>query len=255
MEAGPKACGLTRGSGASATPEDPLASRFGNRRDGRDRARGGSDLVRSCLYVGEVRHERLEPFPNRFRYRLFMAYADLAELDRVFRGRWLWGVERRTLVSFRRADHMGDPSLPLDSVVRERVEAECGFRPSGPIALLTQLRMLGFVFNPVSFYFCFDAAGERVEALVAEVTNTPWKQFELEISALAGGRAVFRAQLSLARREITGCALARTLARQPLAPARLFAAIYWQALRLALRGAPFHSHPRRSAGATEVGPT
>ena len=132
--------------------------------------------MRSCLYVGEVRHERLEPFPNRFRYRLFMAYVDLTELERVFRGRWLWGVARHTLMSFRRADHMGDPALPLDDVVRERVEAECGFRPSGPIALLTQLRMLGFVFNPVSFYFCFDPAGERVEALVAEVTNTPWNE-------------------------------------------------------------------------------
>lgn len=254
--------------------------------------------MRSCLYVGELRHARLEPFVHRFRYRLFFACLDLGELDRVFRGRWLWGVERRALASFRRADHLGDPARPLDEAVRERVEAETGVRPSGPIALLTQLRLFGFVFNPVSFYFCYDPAGERVEAIVAEVTNTPWnerhcyvlrrnarelsfrtrKEFhvspflgmELEyawcfsepgerldvaISDLEGGRPVFHAELSLARREITGASLARTLARQPFATGKLFAAIYWQALRLALRGAPFHPHPHRRAGAPEATPT
>jgi DUF1365 family protein len=66
--------------------------------------------------------------------------------------------------------------LPLDQAVRDRVEAELGFRPAGPIRLLTHLRYFGFCFNPVSFYYCFDAAGERVEALVAEITNTPWKE-------------------------------------------------------------------------------
>lgn len=251
--------------------------------------------MRSCLYVGEVSHARLQPFAHRFRYRLFMACLDLGELDRVFRGRWLWGVERRRLACFRRADHLGDPARPLEEVVRERVEAETGFRPSGPIALLTQLRLFGFVFNPVSFYFCYDAAGERVEAIVAEVTNTPWNErhcyvlrrrgaalafrtpktfhvspflgmdleyawhfsepgerLEVGISDLEGGQPVFHAQLSLVRREITGLSLARTLARQPFATATLFAAIYWQALRLALRGAPFHPHPRHRAGAPEA---
>jgi len=251
--------------------------------------------VRSCLYVGEVRHARLRPFAHRFRYRLFMACLDLAELDRVFRGRWLWGVERRRLASFRRADHLGDPALPLEQAVRQRVEAESGFRPSGPIALLTQLRLFGFVFNPVSFYFCYDPAGERVEAIVAEVTNTPWNErhcyvlrregaalefrtpkafhvspflgmdleyafrfsepgerLEVGISDLESGQPVFHAQLSLARREISGPSLARTLARQPFATATLFAAIYWQALRLVLRGARFHPHPQRRAGAPEA---
>jgi hypothetical protein len=244
-----------------------------------------------------VRHARLRPFEHRFRYRLFMAFLDLDELDRVFRGRWLWGVERRTLASFRRADHLGDPALPLAQVVRDRVEAETGCRPSGPIALLTQLRLFGFVFNPVSFYFCYDRAGERVDAVLAEVTNTPWnerhcyvlrrdgpelrfrtrKEFhvspflgmdleyvwrfgepgerlEVGISDLEDRRPVFHAELCLARREITGPSLARTLARQPLSTAKGFAAIYWQALRLALRGAPFHPHPRRHAGATEASP-
>ena len=51
---------------------------------------------------------------------------------------------------------------------------QTGARPQGPIRLLTQLRSFGHCFNPVSFYYCFDAGGERVQAVVAEVTNTPW---------------------------------------------------------------------------------
>jgi hypothetical protein len=58
--------------------------------------------------------------------------------------------------------------------VRDVVQEQTGARPEGPIRLLTQLRSFGHCFNPVSFYYCFEPGGERVQALVAEVTNTPW---------------------------------------------------------------------------------
>jgi DUF1365 family protein len=58
--------------------------------------------------------------------------------------------------------------------VRELVAERTGTRPHGPIRLLTHLRYFGHCFNPVSFYYCYDAAGERVSAAVAHVTNTPW---------------------------------------------------------------------------------
>jgi DUF1365 family protein len=54
------------------------------------------------------------------------------------------------------------------------VAARTGSAPAGPVRLLTNLRYFGHCFNPVSFYYCFDEPGERVEAVVAEVTNTPW---------------------------------------------------------------------------------
>lgn len=63
---------------------------------------------------------------------------------------------------------------PLDESVRQLVEAATGHRPAGPIRLLTQLRYFGYVLNPVSFYYCFDSTGLVVEAVVAEVNNTPW---------------------------------------------------------------------------------
>ncbi len=64
--------------------------------------------------------------------------------------------------------------MPLDVAVRDLVEGKTGRRPAGPIRLLTHLRYFGYCMNPVSFYYCFDAAGEKLETVVAEVHNTPW---------------------------------------------------------------------------------
>jgi len=105
-----------------------------------------------------------------------MAWLDLSELDEVFRGRWLWSTRGPALAWLRRADYLGDPRVPLDQAVRERVERETGIRPRGPVRLLTHLRTFGHCFNPVSFYYCYDTAGEHVETVVAEITNTPWNE-------------------------------------------------------------------------------
>jgi len=132
--------------------------------------------LNSAIYSGLVRHRRLRPRRHEFDYRLFMLYLDLDELDRVFADRWLWSVERPNLVSFRRRDHMGPQDVGLDEAVRRRVRQSTGVRPAGPIRLLTHPRYLGYVFNPISVYYCFDAAGERVQAFIAEVSNTPWNE-------------------------------------------------------------------------------
>ena len=130
----------------------------------------------SCIYEGEVWHRRFTPVRHVFRYRLFLLYIDLDELPTVFRGRWLWSVERFNVASFRRGDHFGPPDQPLAESVRELVQARLGWRPEGPIRLLTHLRYFGFSMNPVSFFYCFDRTGEVVEAIVAEVNNTPWNE-------------------------------------------------------------------------------
>jgi uncharacterized protein len=124
-------------------------------------------MTASAIYEGTVRHRRFAERPHEFRYRLALAYVDLEELPSLpqLRGR---------LVRFERSDYLGDPRVPLDDAVRSLVEERTGARPSGPIRLLTQLRSFGHCFNPVSFYYCFDDQGEHVQAVVAEVTNTPW---------------------------------------------------------------------------------
>jgi len=130
--------------------------------------------MHSAIYQGWLSHRRFVPRGHAFRYRLFMVYLDLAELDTVFQGRWLWSTRRRALARFARTDHFGDPGVPLDQAIRELVLQRTGRRPAGPIRLLTHLRYFGHCFNPVSFYYCFDADGRAVDAVVAEVSNTPW---------------------------------------------------------------------------------
>jgi len=132
--------------------------------------------VNSAVYEGTIRHRRFAPIEHEFRYRMFMLYLDLDELPGVFDGRWLWSARRVAPAWFRRADYLGDPSLPLTTAVRDLVVARTGQRPTGPIRLLTHLRYWGYVQNPVSFYYCFDASGTAVETIVAEVTNTPWSE-------------------------------------------------------------------------------
>ena len=128
----------------------------------------------SCIHEGKVRHRRYLPAENSFVYTLYMMYLDLDELPGLFRGRWLWSASRPALAWFRREDHLGDPARPLSECVRDLVAERTGRRPAGPIRLLTHLRYFGYCFNPVSFYYCFDEGGSRVETIVAEVHNTPW---------------------------------------------------------------------------------
>ena len=130
--------------------------------------------MRSAIYEGRVRHRRYQPVGHIFSYRLFMMYVDLDEVSTLFENRWCWSVDRTNLASFKRTDHVGDPHTPLDESIRQLVEARTGNRPTGPIRLLTHLRYFGYVFNPVSFYFCYDPSDEHVDTIVAEITNTPW---------------------------------------------------------------------------------
>ena len=133
-------------------------------------------MTESAVYEGWVRHRRLEPVEHSFRYRFFLTYLDLAELPGVLDPYPLYSARRRALARFRRADFLGDPARPLDECVRDVVADSGAPRPAGPVRLLTGLRYLGHSFNPVSFYYCFDPTGRRVEAVVAEVENIPWKE-------------------------------------------------------------------------------
>jgi len=135
-----------------------------------------SAMLHSAAYEGWVRHRRHTPRPHSFRYRTAMLYLDLDEIDLIFANRWLWSARGRNLAEFRRSDYLGPAERPLHEAVRDRVEAETGTRPRGPIRLLTHLRYFGHSFNPVSFYYCYAADGTTLETVVAEITNTPWKE-------------------------------------------------------------------------------
>jgi len=132
--------------------------------------------LQSCIYSGEVLHRRFSPVDHSFRYRLFLLFVDLDELPNLFRRRWFWSARKPNVAWFRRCDHFGPSDQPLADSVRELVESRLGWRPTGPIRMLAHFRYFGFLINPVSFFYCFGNSGDRVEAIVAEVTNTPWKE-------------------------------------------------------------------------------
>lgn len=268
--------------------------------------------LHSAIYEGTVRHRRFEPVDHALRYRMFMLYLDLDELGSVFRGagRLLWSAERWNVACLLRKDHFGDGSLSLKASVLNLVEEKTGQRPAGPVRMLAHLRYFGYVMNPATFYYCFDAAGERVEAVVTEIHNTPWgerhgyvlpraesvsggsakhlrfrfaKDFHVSpfmpmdhtydwrftppateaggrllvgMTNLDSGRRVFDASLAMRRHELCSARLNLMLLKYPLMTVRVVAGIYCNALKLRLKGAPVHNHPkwRESSESTDTSP-
>ncbi len=137
---------------------------------GRRHARGRV-VIDSGLFIGTLRHRRFAPIAHAFTYPLFMALLDIDRLPELMRVSRVTGYNRFNWASFHDRDHLGDPARPL----RERLAvAATGHGldlPDGRIFLLTHLRYFGYGFNPVSFFYCFDAA-EQLQIVVAEVNNT-----------------------------------------------------------------------------------
>lgn len=146
--------------------------------------------MKSAIYEGRVRHRRFDPIERSFDYRVFMFYLDLEEIPEVMAVHPLVSTRPRSPVSFSRADYLGPASVPLRDAVCDLVEERTGGRPRGPIRMLTNLRYLGLIENPVSFYFCFDPSGEELDKVVAEVTNTPWGDRHAYVLGSDGGGMV-----------------------------------------------------------------
>lgn len=145
-----------------------------------------ADVLHSCIYEGVVTHHRLHPRDHRFSYRVAMVYLDLDELDAVFARSRLWSLERWNLASFRRSDYLGDSAQGLADAVRARIRSATGCDHKGPIRMLSNLRYFGFIINPITCYYCFDAQ-ENLQYIVAEVTNTPWRERHAYVLPMAPG--------------------------------------------------------------------
>ena len=130
--------------------------------------------MHSAIYVGRVTHRRSQPVRHCFTVRLYAAYLDLEELPGLLDRSGMVSTHRWAPVSFDRGQHLRGRPGALDEAVRKLIEEQTGLRPLGPVRLLTQLRYFGYYFSPLNLYYCFDASDQRVEAVVAEVNNTPW---------------------------------------------------------------------------------
>ena len=148
----------------------------------------------SAVYEGVVTHRRHSPRMHAFRYRMAQLLLDLDEIEVVFRHHPLWSANRRNLAEWRRDDYLGSAGVPLADAVRERVRRDAGIALDGPIRLLAHPRYAGYVFNPVTFYYCYENDGMTLACIVAEITNTPWKErhaYVLAVDrALRRGRAM-----------------------------------------------------------------
>jgi hypothetical protein len=233
-------------------------------------------VVRSALYLGTLVHRRREPVRHAFRYPLASFLIDLDELGELSARLALLSVNRPNAVSICDRDHFD--GAPLKRSVLELV----GDPSVERVEMLTQPRTFGYVFNPVSFYWCYRVDGS-LACMVAELNNTFGERFaevlrgpalryrhdkHLHVSPFFGldqsyhyafsepgdevsarihvreqGRTPLTAVLHARRRELTNRSLAAVLARYPLQPLQVIGQIHWQALRLKLKGAPFHHKP------------
>ncbi len=241
----------------------------------------------SSLYTGTLSHHRYGPGPaHHFRYKVAMPLVFLDELEAVARSHPLWSTRLPAPVWARRADLIGRPARPPEDEVRDTVEQATGVRPLGRVAFLGNLRTWGWLFNPISFYFCYSRDGGTVEALLAEVQNTPWhehhnyvvggpgvhrfskemhvspfmpmgcdyvlrydapgERLSLRLDLVRAGRALLTATLSLSGRPLDRSAMWAYLLRYPAMTHRVSAGIYSQAACLALVRAPFFTHPHKT---------
>jgi len=128
-------------------------------------------IPQSGLYTGTLRHRRFEPRRHEFHYKLFLAFLDIDQIPELMEATPWTSYNRFHWASYQENDHFGDPRMAL----RERVTRDASVQgiilTGGPIFLLTHLRYLGYCFNPISFFYCYDRTG-KLEAILAEVNNT-----------------------------------------------------------------------------------
>ncbi|MEQ9210898.1 MAG: DUF1365 family protein, partial [Pseudomonadales bacterium] len=134
--------------------------------------------MESAIYTGTVRHRRFKPRVHEFSYQVYMVWLDLDEMDQVFSRSFFWSKEGPGFVQWKRGDFFGEYHKPLKMAVHDWICKQTGKKVSGPVRMLTNLRVAGFLINPIVCYYCYSDEKEggqsQLEYVVTEVTNTPW---------------------------------------------------------------------------------
>ena len=144
------------------------------------------------LYVGTLRHRRHAPVAHQFTYRLFMVLLDIDRIPEAMSVSRLTAYNRWSWAAFHECDHIADPARSLRERVRASADAAGVSLCDGPIHLLTHLRYAGYVFNPISLYYCFDAAG-ALRHVLADVHNTYGERRDYWLTPSDARRRRFRA--------------------------------------------------------------
>lgn len=271
--------------------------------------------MHSAIYQGNLRHRRFFPKRHEFSYSSTLFYIDLDELPDLFSGVAGWSVNRANLGSFRRSDFLGDSTVPLKMAVYNEVntllavdnksEMRC---PDGAIRMLTNLRIFGFCFNPVTFYYLFNSGANQPAMILAQVNNTPWNKrhtYLIHCDAITGkanshfdknfhvspfnpldmeyhwissapaenllvhmeNHSTARDKLETEKKDMTchmdatlrlqrkpwsKSLLQKILLLQPWTAIKVPVAIYWQALRLLVKGVPVYDHQSKNPLPTAI---
>lgn len=154
-------------------------------------------VMMSAIYTAKVMHKRLFPKVNQFTYGVYYLALPLDQLGRLDDG-WRFGVNRRALVSFHERDHGARDGSPLEPWIRGILAEHAAHVAITDITLITMPRIFGYVFNPVSFWMCFDAS-QQLRAVLAEVHNT-FGEAHNYLIVHADGRALAADDLLYARK-------------------------------------------------------
>lgn len=131
--------------------------------------------LNSAIYSGSLHHRRHSPKFHDFKYSVTFYYLDLSEIDQIFNRPFLFSNKTPFLFGFNRKNYLAG-SDSLKDAVQDLVLVKTGKKHNGPIRMLSQITYFGICFNPVTFYYCFDPSDSYVQFIVAEITNTPWKE-------------------------------------------------------------------------------
>jgi DUF1365 family protein len=246
----------------------------------------------SSLYVGRVGHTRLRPFHHSFEYRIYMLLVDLDELDEIHRRLRVFSHNRWNLFGLSDTDHGGRDGRGLREWINEQLRGAGIELPGGRVMLLAFPRVLGYTFDPLTIWYCYDADG-RLRALLHEVKNTfgeqhgylvpidgelrhqfdkaffvspfmdmearyefalndPREHVSVGITMHDSAGPILRASLRGHRVPLTDRSLLRVFFTHPLVTLKVIAAIYWQGLLLWRKGAPYRRRPSEPEMPVEV---
>jgi DUF1365 family protein len=230
----------------------------------------------AAIYRTSIAHVRQTPLRNAFTYRSYSWYVDVDDLPRL--PRWL-----TPLAGFSVADHLGDPAGTLRGNVETYLATQGIGLDGGRITMLASARVFGHVFNPLSLFWCHDAAG-ALRCVVAEVHNTygerhcylletdgagrasvpkafyvspfndvegqyrmklpePAERLSVSIVLEREGQKPFVATMDGVRSEATVPNILAAALAVPLAPLRVAAQIRWQGIKLWARRLPVIKRP------------